>query len=163
MRREKLTSPGNDKVSIAKAKEWLSTQGYTNIRKAPFGGGRDIDAEKDGKDYFFEVKYTSKPEGWGSTVMASELIFAMGHRENSFFILCRGKESDLIEKWIFRLFTSDQFLQLCRLDSVLFRYDYKKPTSYRKRSVRRATWAMIEEVSEFMSDYDPWLNHLLDE
>ena len=111
----------SDKLAKRKCAEWLEKNGFKDIGLAR-NNRCDLFGKKDGKEYFIEVKYSSKDEGiFFGTVMLTEMFQAINNKNNYLFLICRGKDEN-INKWFFKLFSVDKFLKCCTLTTPIFHY-----------------------------------------
>lgn len=111
----------SDKLAKRKCAEWLQKNGFEHVELAR-NSSCDLFATKDDKEYFIEVKYSSKDEGkFFGTVMLTEMFKAINNKNNYSFLICRGKGED-ISGWVFKLFAVDEFLRCCTLTTPIFHY-----------------------------------------
>src|SRR3989339_851724 len=108
----------SDRPAKAKCKEWLELQGFTDIKPAR-NQSCDLVARKSDKNYFIEIKYSSKEEGnFFGTVMLTEMFQAISNRENYMFLVCRG-QGENIDDWFFKLFNVKEFIKCCTLTTPI--------------------------------------------
>lgn len=118
MARAKVVS---DRLAKVKCGEWLEKVGFTDIKPAR-NQSCDLVARKSDKNYFIEIKYSSKEEGnFFGTVMLTEMFQAICNKENYLFLVCRGSSDD-INDWFFKLFNVEDFLKCCTLTTPIFLY-----------------------------------------
>lgn len=111
----------SDKLAKRKCVEWLEKNGFKDVKLAK-NSRCDLFGKKDGKEYFIEVKYSSKDEGiFFGTVMLTEVFQAINNKNNYLFLVCRGKDEN-INDWFFKLFSVDEFLKCCTLTTPIFHY-----------------------------------------
>ena len=111
----------SDKLAKRKCAEWLEKNGFNNVRLAK-NSNCDLFSDKNSKEYFIEVKYSSKDDGnFFGTVMLTEMFQAISNKSNYLFLVCRGKDEN-IANWFFKLFNVDEFLKCCTLTTPIFHY-----------------------------------------
>src|SRR3989344_9530111 len=110
----------SDSLAKQRCALYLRGLGYKNIAR-PKGQSCDLLAEKNGLTYMFEIKYSSKRSGFGffGTVMFTELFQAVTNEDRYYFLVCRGGNSG---KWLFKLFSLEDFLRFCTLTTPIGHY-----------------------------------------
>ena len=148
----------SDKLAKRKCSEWLEKNGFNNVELAK-NSSCDLFGNKNGQEYFIEVKYSSKEEGnFFGTVMLTEMFQATNNKDNYLFLVCRGKDEN-IDNWFFKLFSVDEFLKCCTLTTPIFHYhlclsekgDLIIPNF--KESTTRASYELIKKMWE---DFKKW-------
>jgi len=128
--------------------KYLENEGYSNLKVVKHGN--DIEGQKNGIKYYFEVKSSSrkKNEPFGGTVMLTQLNKAITNKYHYKFILCKRKSNDL-KNWDFYIFEVDEFIKYCALTTPIFRYAYhpnpKKQPQF-KDTTRTADKLLIENM-----------------
>lgn len=148
----------SDKLAKAKCKEWLENNGFVNVRP-PNKQSCDLIASKNDKDFFIEIKYSSK-EGGGffGTVMLTEIFQAITNKDIYLFLVCRGA-SDNINEWLFKLFSVDEFMKCCTLTTPIFLYHLYNKDNIEltipnfTKSTKMATDSLINQMWE---DFQRW-------
>lgn len=111
----------SDKLAKRKCAEWLQKNGFKDVELAK-NSSCDLFGYKDRKEYFIEVKYSSKSEGnFFGTVMLTEMFQAINSKSSYLFLVCRGTDEN-IDNWFFRLYSVDEFLKCCSLTTPIFHY-----------------------------------------
>jgi hypothetical protein len=111
----------SDRLAKVKCKEWLEKVGFTDVKPAR-NQSCDLTAKKYNKNYFIEIKYSSKESGsFFGTVMLTEMFQAICNKDNYLFLVCRGTSND-INDWFFKLFNVEDFIKCCTLTTPIFLY-----------------------------------------
>ena len=148
----------SDSLPKKKCMEWLKSKGFNNVKLAK-KESCDLMAEKDGKIYYIEVKYSSLEKGreFFGTVMLTEMYKAISNKYNYLFLICRG--NDKIDNWFFKLFTVKDFLKYCTLTTPIFHYrislSENKELSVPKFG-ERSTLASEHLIKEMWQDFIRW-------
>ena len=153
----------SDILAKRKCKEWLEKKkGFTNVKSAK-NESCDLMGEKDGKNYYIEIKYSSKEKGkFFGTVMLTELYQAIKNKENYLFLVCRGKSED-ISDWFFKLFSVQNFMKCCTLTTPIFLYHLypdKNNNLYIPSFRETTTLASEELINEMWKDFQRWKSKL---
>ncbi len=125
-------------------KEVLRKRGFINI-KTIGNKGYDIQAHKNKKEYYFEIKSSSKEKGnFFGCVMLTELYKAISNKHRYYFVVCRKEKG----KWKFREFTVNKFIKYCTLTTPIFHYHLvnKDDWIFSKRSHRKGTVTASDEL-----------------
>ena len=110
----------SDSLAKTQCKKYLENLGFENLHPAR-GNSCDLIGYKNNKQYYFEIKYSSKSHGdFFGCVMFSELFQAISNKKNYYFIVCRKNKK--INNWFYRLFTTEQFLEFCTLTTPIGHY-----------------------------------------
>lgn len=110
----------SDTLAKDKCIKWLQKNGFKDIKYAK-NSSCDLFGSKDDKEYFIEVKYSSKEDGiFFGTVMLTEMFQAINNKDRYLFLVCRGKDNN--NNWFFKLFCVDEFLKCCTLTTPIFHY-----------------------------------------
>ncbi|MEK9150390.1 MAG: hypothetical protein AAB267_10155 [Candidatus Desantisbacteria bacterium] len=148
----------SDLLSKQRCKKWLESTGFDDVKSAK-NESCDLRAKKDGKDYYIEIKYSSKEKGedFFGTVMLTEMHKAIENKSNYLFLICRG--NDKIDNWFFKLFTVEDFLKYCTLTTPIFHYRIHQ-TESQELSVpnfgKKSTLASEELINEMWQDFKKW-------
>lgn len=111
----------SDKLAKMKCAEWLGKNGFSDIKSAK-NESCDLVGKKNGKNFYIEIKYSSKEEGdFFGTVMLTEMFQAINNKKNYLFLVCRGT-TDNINDWFFKLFKVQDFIMSCTLTTPIFLY-----------------------------------------
>ena len=144
---------GSDKLAKEMCIRHLEGKEYTNLNIVK--QGCDIEGEKDGEKYFFEVKSSTKnkKEPFRGTVMLTELEKAISDKEHYRFIICKGKGNS-IDKYSFEFFDVDEFIDLCVLTTPITKYDYDP----KKEITRREGTRSIDEelIKNMCKSFNEW-------
>ena len=149
----------SDSIAKQQCKRYLEGLGYSQVSSAK-GHSCDLLGRKDGELYMFEVKYSTRNSGseFFGTVMFTELFQAVNNKENYFFLVCRGLESDL-ENWFYRLFSVQEFLDYCTLTTPIghYRLKFDENRSPEKARVGKRGVAISEAmILDIWKKYREW-------
>lgn len=148
----------SDRPAKAKCKEWLESVGFHDVRPAR-NSSCDIVAEKDGKVYYIEIKYSSKEKGkFFGTVMLTEMHQAISNKDNYLFLICRGKGSD-INDWVFKLINVEEFMKCCILTTPILLYQLDVKDDFEliaPRFTKITTKASDKLVTQMWNDFQNW-------
>lgn len=148
----------SDRLAKAKCKEWLEGTGFTDIKLAKHQSC-DLVARKSDKDYFIEIKYSSKEEGgFFGTVMLTEMFQAIRNLDNYLFLVCRGR-SDEVKDWFFKLFSVGDFIKCCTLTTPIFLYhlDMKSEDTLTVPNFsKNTTLASSKLIEQMWEDFNKW-------
>lgn len=143
---------------------YLNSLEYKDVKTAGRDEGYDIYARKDSKNYFFEVKYSSKKSGkFFGTVMLTELYKATKNEHDFYFIVCRGDESNTdINSWFFKILPFAEFLEHCTLTTPIFHYHlYLNEHGESTRNIKYAEntiKASKELILKMWKEFRAWKN-----
>lgn len=148
----------SDKLAKRKCAEWLQKNGFEDVELAK-NSSCDLFGKKDGKNYFIEVKYSSKEDGnFFGTVMLTEMFQAINNKDGYLFLICRGKDEN-IDSWFFKLFNVDEFLKCCTLTTPIFHY-HLYPTKNDNLSIpnfKESTMRASDElIKKMWGDFKKW-------
>ena len=87
----------------------LKSQGYKNVRVT--SKPSDIQATKDGKDFYFEIKSTTKEKKYFGSATLTEWESAMKNKDRYYFVVAILKNNE----WIFTEYTCDEFMQFSNI------------------------------------------------
>lgn len=151
----------SDSIAKKRCKEFLESKGYDNIISAGRDEGCDLKTDND--TIFFEIKYSSKPDGnFFGTVMLTELHKAVTNEDNYYFIVCRGKKEDPFEKWFFNVFNVKEFLDLCTLTTPIFHYHLRfseKGNIIKPKHKKETVKASEKLVKKMWNEFKRWKNN----
>lgn len=136
-------------------KEYLMSKGYTVLEGKT--KACDIECEKDGVRYYFEVKSSTKDktEPYRGTVMLSEMRAAINNKATYRFLVCKGNDKNH-SNWEFKIFEVDEFMKYCALTTPILRYAYhEKWQPQFKGTTTKASDELIKLMAE---NYDQWQN-----
>lgn len=151
-----MAKSNSDSLAKEKTIEYLEKKGYVDL-KIVKENCDIIGKDKNGKTFYFEVKSSSrnKNEAYGGTVMLTELYAGINNKDCYKFIVCKGKGEDY-NKWDFKEFTVDEFMEFCALTTPLLRYAYH-PKPKEQPKFRKITRKADEElVEEMWKDFEKW-------
>ena len=148
----------SDRVAKRKCREWLEKMGFTDIQPAR-NQSCDLIARKSDITYYIEIKYSSKDEGnFFGTVMLTEMFQAICNKQNYLFLVCRGK-GDNIKKWVFELFSAEDFMKYCTLTTPIFLYHMDVEGNFKltaPKFTEKSKLASEELISEMWKDFQRW-------
>ncbi len=138
-------------------KEYLMSKGYTVLEGKT--KACDIECEKDGVRYYFEVKSSTKDktEPYRGTVMLSEMRAAINNKATYRFLVCKGKSNKYLD-WEFHEFEVDEFMKYCALTTPILRYAYHE--KWQPKFKGTTTKANDELIKLMAENYDQWQNIL---
>ena len=152
------TKTVSDRLAKRKAKEWLESNGFTDVRPAK-NESCDLIGKKGGKTFYIEIKYSSKEKGvFFGTVMLTEMFQAISNKENYLFLICRGTSNDLND-WFFKLFNVQDFIKHCALTTPIFLYSLyinENKEGVVPKFRKSTTLASEELISEMWQDFKKW-------
>ena len=152
----------SDRPAKTRCKEWLESLGFTDVKPAR-NQSCDLVARKSDKNYFIEIKYSSKEEGnFFGTVMLTEMFQAICNKENYLFLICRGK-GDNINDWSFKLFSAEEFLKCCTLTTPIFLYHLDVGSQFKlsaPRFTESTTLASEQLIEQMWKDFQKWKTKL---
>jgi len=135
----------------------LEKRGYTNVRivKSP----SDIIAEKDGKDYYFEIKMTKQKNKYFGAATLTEWAQAYATPNNYTFVVVQT--DDLEENFIFTEYTPEEFMKHSTIPPFKIFFNVKLNGDTPKRKTRSAVQLNIVTMDLLINLYDGMKKDLL--
>ena len=128
----------------------LISEGYNNARvtKSP----SDIQATKNGMDFYFEIKYTTKDKKYFGAATLTEWQAAIQHPNTYFFIVALLKEN----KWVFTKYSPYEFMEFSTIPPFKVFFNIPDtttkslPINKETKSVKLST----DNINEMVSFYE---------
>ena len=122
-------NPKSDVLAKTVFKKRLEAKGYNNVRitKSP----ADIQADKDGKHYYFEIKLTTKEVNYFGAATLTEWKCAIENPKTFYFVIAIKKGN----KWFFTKYSCDEFMQFSNIPP--FKIYFNIPDSLKKSTKRK--------------------------
>ncbi|MDD5202546.1 MAG: DUF3883 domain-containing protein [Sulfurimonas sp.] len=104
-----ISNPKSDVIAKNEYMKILELEGYENIRvtSAP----SDIQASKNGINYYFEIKFTTKEQKYFGAATLTEWKSAIENQDTYHFVIAIIKN----DSWIFTKYTCDEFMQFSNI------------------------------------------------
>jgi hypothetical protein len=141
-------NPKSDVGAKIAFKHELERRGYTEVRV--IGTPADIRARRDGQEYLFEIKATSKSSSYFGAATITEWEAALRAPDYFRFVIARQNG----ELWQFREYTPEEFIQYSDIPpfKVYFRIpliDTPKRDTVKRRKAVSATLENLRHMIEF--------------
>ena len=141
-----------DTEGVRAAKVWLQNEGYTNVEQ--INHPVDLCANKGGRKFWIEVKYTGKEESYFGAATTTEWECALDN-PNTFFFLIAKKPGGVEENsfWDFELITPEEFIKYSTIVpfKIYFTLPLSRPRSPpNRRSAIQATEQNLRASINFL-------------
>ena len=141
-----------DTEGVRAAKVWLQNEGYTNVEQ--INHPVDLCANKGGRKFWIEVKYTEQEESYFGAATTTEWECALDN-PNTFFFLIAKKLGGVEENsfWDFELITPEEFIKYSTIVpfKIYFTLPLSRPRSPpNRRSAIQATEQNLRASIDFL-------------
>lgn len=140
----------SDKAVKEEFAEELKKAGYNNIMQQP----ADIKAEKDGKEWFFEIKSTTKGENetvFGAATL-TEWEQAIKEPETFRFVLAFLNSDG--KKYSFKYYKPEDFLKYSSIPPFKINFNWRESnTPIKRRTSIEPTFDNIKELDDFYETF----------
>jgi len=141
-----------DTEAIEPAKTWLHEQGFSKIKKinAPV----DFQAERDGKKYFIELKYTASKNKYFGAATLTEWMCAIENPDNFYFLFAHQHEvNNDVSKWDFELIGPNELIDYSTIPPFKIFFNIPLPLNSPRTPPKR-TRAKQASVRNLQSLFD---------